>query len=334
MILNPFIIESADFDPYFNLALEQWLLDHLKEHQCILYLWQNENTVVIGKNQNAWKECHIQHLKENHGKLARRLSGGGAVYHDLGNLNFTFLTRKEDYDVIRQLKVIQQALASLGVDSQISGRNDLCVGQRKISGNAFFTKGNRCCHHGTLLVNTDREKMQLVLNPSKLKLASKNVASVRSRTANLIEFNQNITIDQLKSSIFSTFEQEYGKAKKLCLSEGQLEEINQLKRHYGSEQWILNFVVDAQIQIEKRFEWGEILIFVLIDKHVIQKVQIFTDCMETDLFIEISRKLEKVQYTVSAIQVVFETMKNRNHPVEIIQDIMTCFIQEVENGTL
>ena len=131
-------------DPHRNLAVEQALLEMVGEDTCILYLWQNRHTVVIGRNQNAWRECRTGQMETDGVFLARRLSGGGAVFHDLGNLNFTFLVRKPGYDLNRQLGVIVEACRLMGIPAERSGRNDVLTGGRKFSGNAFYEHQGRC----------------------------------------------------------------------------------------------------------------------------------------------------------------------------------------------
>ncbi len=187
MIKQCLTILGSGVDPYANLALEEYLLTHIPDETVIPYLWQNQNTVVIGKNQNAWKECRFTDLEADQGHLARRLSGGGAVFHDLGNLNFTFLAHKEDYSVPKQLDVILEAVRSLGISAEKTGRNDVTADGRKFSGNAFYSNGVTEYHHGTLMVDVDKEKLSRYLNVSPKKLQSKGVDSVRSRVVNLRE---------------------------------------------------------------------------------------------------------------------------------------------------
>ena len=148
MVTKLIYIESDQVNPYKNLAVEEYLLLHCEPQECILYLWQNQNTVVIGRNQNAWKECKVESLEENGGHLARRLSGGGAVYHDLGNLNFTFLVNKDEYSLEKQLQVIINAMGRLGLKAEKSGRNDILIDGKKFSGNAFYEQEKHCYHHG------------------------------------------------------------------------------------------------------------------------------------------------------------------------------------------
>ena len=155
MIEKVAVCHSESFDPYYNLAIEEVLLESVQQGESILYLWQNAATVVIGHNQNPWKECRVGHLEEDNGHLARRLSGGGAVYHDIGNLNFTFLCSDKDYDLKKNLSVIVEACRANGIAAEISGRNDILVQGCKFSGNAFYHTHGNSYHHGTLMVNVD-----------------------------------------------------------------------------------------------------------------------------------------------------------------------------------
>ena len=235
--IQTFLSDQAD--PYYNLAVEQYLLETVEENCCILYLWQNSNTVVIGRNQNAWKECRTTLLEQEGGHLARRLSGGGAVFHDLGNLNFTFLVPTADYDVERQLSVICTACRELGIPAEISGRNDVVVEGRKFSGNAFYQNGGRAYHHGTLLIHVDTEKMGRYLSPSKAKLEAKGVESVRSRVVNLREYRPGLTCRQMEQQLIAAFESVYGlSAEPLspdCLDQTY---IDGLRRRNGSREWL------------------------------------------------------------------------------------------------
>ncbi|MEG1126893.1 MAG: lipoate--protein ligase, partial [Oscillospiraceae bacterium] len=184
MIKHTQIIEADGTNPYRNLAVEEFLTDNVPAETCILYLWQNAKTVVIGNNQNAWQECKTQALHEDGGHLARRLSGGGAVFHDDGNLNFTFILPRDDFDIARQSEVIMRAVSSFGVCVERSGRNDILANGQKFSGNAFFRRRNSAYHHGTLLINVDMQNLSHYLNVSAAKLESNGVKSVKSRVCN------------------------------------------------------------------------------------------------------------------------------------------------------
>ena len=228
------IITSSILDPWYNLALEEFLLKHVRENEIILYLWQNDNTVVVGKNQNCWKECKCRELEMDGGKLARRLSGGGAVYHDLGNLNFTFVMDKELYNLEKQLKVIIKALQNTGIDAEFSGRNDITVKGKKFSGNAFYNTKNTVLHHGTLLINSDFSKLAAYLQVSREKIQSKGVESVQSRVINLKEVNSSITLEEVISNLKSTFIQLYGGNGEVLEINSFEEEINTLYNKYSS----------------------------------------------------------------------------------------------------
>ena len=249
-------IETDNTHPYKNLAVEEYLLLHCRENECILYLWQNQNTVVAGRNQNVWKECLVSRLEEDNGHIVRRLSGGGAVYHDLGNLNFTFLVRKENYDVSKQLDVILKAVQKLGIAAEKSGRNDILADGRKFSGNAFYEKGDHCYHHGTLMVNVNMEDLSKYLTVSKEKLESKGVDSVRSRVVNLSEYVPELSIDLLKEKLREAFGEVYGLPVNTCETEDLNEkEIKERTIHFASWDWIFGKKLDFQYELSHRFSW-------------------------------------------------------------------------------
>ena len=298
MITSLALHESSCLDPYRNLAVEQVLLESVEEGQCILYLWQNENTVVIGRNQNPWKECATSLLAEEGGRLARRLSGGGAVFHDLGNLNFTFLIPQEDFDTNRQLQVIQTALKGLGVEAEISGRNDLTAQGHKFSGNAYYKNGIQAYHHGTLLVHADMEKLSRYLTPSKAKLQSKGVDSVRSRVVNLQSLNPQITLEGLKEALAKAFSQVYGHPVNILpASELDQSRVAELTERNRSWDWNFGQKLPFTMECQDRFPWGNVQLQLQIQHGTIQTVQVWTDAMDFRLAPKLQQALTGCTFT-------------------------------------
>ncbi len=293
---------EADTNPFHNLATEQHLLEIVPNGSCILYLWQNKNTVVIGKNQNCWKECRLQQLEDDQCILARRLSGGGAVYHDLGNLNFTFVAHRADYDVSRQLDVILTALQLLGISAEKSGRNDLLVDGRKFSGNAFYEKGDRCFHHGTLMVNVDKEKLSKYLQVTPGKLAGKGVDSVQARVVNLKQMKPDLTIEQLQQALLRAMELVYG-----C----EIEQLDHaildtaaMKHHeetFASDGFRFGRRIPFTWEITNRFAWGEIQLQCEVNGGQIKGALIYSDALDTGLVETIATQLQGCAFSGKAM---------------------------------
>ncbi|MBQ2062352.1 MAG: lipoate--protein ligase [Oscillospiraceae bacterium] len=284
MIRRLRLYRSADFDPYRNLAVEQHLLETAEEGCCILYLWQNRNTVVIGRNQNAWKECRTTELEKDGGHLARRLSGGGAVFHDLGNLNFTFLVPSADYDLDRQLSVVQEACRALGVEAERSGRNDILSQGRKFSGNAFYHNRGRSYHHGTLLVDVDMAALGRYLRPSEAKLKAKGVDSVRARVVNLRELSPDITVEALRRQLDLAFGRVYGlPVEPIADSELDAAAVDALTRRNGSWEWLYGRSLPCNFSCEDRFAWGELRLELQVESGVVRHAAVFTDAMDWSL---------------------------------------------------
>ena len=257
MITKAMVFHSYCDDPYQNIAAEKYLLETVPQGCCILYLWQNKNTVVIGRNQNAWVECRTTLLEEEGGKLARRLSGGGAVFHDLGNLNFTFLVPTEDYDLSRQLEVIRVACAKAGIQAKASGRNDLLVDGYKFSGNAFYHSQGHSYHHGTLLIDVDMDKLSRYLTPSKAKLEAKGVASVRSRVTNLNTFSPTLTCDKMRQYMEDAFGEVYGiKPETVTATPEQKAAVATYADQLSDWQWLYGPKLPFGFSCEARFDWG------------------------------------------------------------------------------
>lgn len=324
-----YYIEEESTDPFYNLAIEQHLLDLVPKGSCILYLWQNKHTVVIGKNQNCWKECKMQELSDDGGSMVRRLSGGGAVYHDLGNLNFTFITHKEDYDVSRQLDVILTALAALGIHAEKSGRNDLHVDGRKFSGNAFYDNGRRCFHHGTLMVDVDKEKLGKYLHVSPGKLSGKGVDSVQARVVNLKELRPDLTIAQLKNALIQAMETVYGCAIEK-IDEFDLDEV-EIAAHslkFGSDQFRLGRRIPFTWEITNRFSWGEIQLQCEVDAGIIKNALIYSDALDTALMDAMAAKLQGCAFGSKAMAAQLQQMTQSWGMRQEILDVCS-YLQDV-----
>lgn len=296
---------SNSLNPYHNLAIEERLLHEVGDDELILYLWRNEKTVVIGRNQNIYAEVNLKELEKIGGYPTRRLSGGGAVYHDEGNINFTFVAQTPHFNTERQTEIVLNAIRSLGFDAQKTGRNDLTIDGRKFSGHSFYKTGNRQFHNGTVLINTNPEIMSKVLTPSIEKLQSKGVKSVRSRTVNLAELDPSITWKTVQDALIQSF-------KDYILSEGnnqqltvnsQRSTINGQKLEFELESestvrannathrltdfenrdFIFNKIADFTIEKTLHTDNGNVTLHLLIEKEMIKDVQIFTDSLNTDI---------------------------------------------------
>ena len=300
MIRHLKLYRGEGYDPYRNLAVEQHLLETVEDGCCVLYLWQNQNTVVIGRNQNAWKECRTTQLQEDGGHLARRLSGGGAVFHDLGNLNFTFLVRDEDYDLDRQLSVIAVACQALGVETERSGRNDLLAGGRKFSGSAFYHNMGRSYHHGTLLVNVDMDKLGRYLNPSPAKLRAKGVDSVRSRVVNLAELQPGITVETLAAQLPLAFSRVYGlPVGTITAADLDQAAVDALAERNASWDWLYGRRMPFQFSCEDRFPWGELRLELQVDRGVVCRAAVYTDAMDWSLGQKLETALTGCRFTAA-----------------------------------
>jgi len=293
------LLRSRDVNPHRNLAREEALLLGIHD-EAILYLWQNASTVVIGRNQNAWRECRTALLEQEGGTLARRTTGGGAVFHDLGNLNFSFILPRGAYDLSRQLSVVQAAVQSFGIACEFSGRNDLLAGGRKFSGNAFRFTQEGALHHGTLMVAVDPQRMARYLQVSQEKLQARGVKSVPSRVVNLGSLGE-VTIETLAQALENAFQTEYGAARTEDADTLMLPRYEELAERNASWDWNYGAAPGFDVSFERRFDWGGVELLLTLEAGHIARCNVYTDAMDVDLAKELSQALTGCPFNASAM---------------------------------
>lgn len=295
-----------------------------------LFLWRNDKTVVIGRFQNPWTECNTQKMEEDEIKLARRQSGGGAVFHDLGNTNFTFLSSKKTYDKNVNNKIITNALKNFGLEAFASGRNDILVatedGEKKISGSAFKETKDRLFHHGTLLISADMSKLGLYLNPNVKKLQSKGITSVRARVINLKDLNPEITHENVCAKIIQEFFDHYQTTAPIeILDHEYLKTIPALNEHFiKMSDWNWRFGEAPQFnhQMTERFTWGTMEVHLDVHKAIVEKTQIFSDSLHPEMIEQLMASLTKIPYTKEAFKTA---ISNVAHDLPMIKDYLVEF---------
>lgn len=328
--MNTKIVLSDSYDPWHNLALEEFLFRGVEKNQAILYLWQNQNTVVIGRNQNAWKECRCAKLEGDGGKLARRLSGGGAVFHDLGNLNFTFIMDRSLYDLHKQLQVILEGTKKLGINAEFTGRNDLTVDGKKFSGNAFYFEGNKAYHHGTVMIDVDVEKVSDYLQVSKEKMASKGVNSVQSRVTNLRSYRPNLTIDEMKVTLRQSFQELYGNSPEPILIKENDHDLKELYAKYSSWDWLYGKTPQFDVVLETRFPWGGIDLGLTLRNGRITESKIYSDAMNAILIKQIADLLVGLPLKNEDILKGLNNLEVAEEDRQVVEDMKTWLQAKIE----
>ena len=303
-------IINKSTDPYFNLALDEYAMKHIDVEEDFFFLWQNKPSVIVGNNQNTVEEVNQAFIDKNNIKVARRVSGGGAVYHDFGNLNFTFIINVDDPGEVNYKKYVQpiiDALASMGVEANASGRNDILVNGLKISGNAQRMSNGKLMHHGTLLYDVNLEDMVQALNVTEDKYISKGVKSVRSRVTNIKEhLKDSVSIDDFWQALQYYLSNE-GKDKEIVLSDKDLAKIElEAANRFSTWNWIYGESPQFDLVNSKRLDGGKLEIKLNVEKGYIKELRFFGDFLGLKDVSVIEDRLSNVRFSKGDIEEVLD----------------------------
>ena len=291
MIRRTACLIARDVDPYRNLAIEKHLMDTLPEETAVLYLWQNRQTVMIGRAQNPWYECPVDQFTMAGGLVARRLSGGPAVYQDHGSLNATLIMPKNEFDIPRQLSILGMAAGAFGVQAQLVSRQDLGVDGRMFCANAFFKSGSAAMHQGTLYVKSDMKARERFTQVEEGKLPQ-HFRRPDAEVLNLADLHEAITVEALEEAIYWAFARAYG-AEPAMLDERMLDSrsIERMTQQFCSREWVLPRSIPYTFSVAERFPWGGVALQLMAEGGVIRAAKVYTDAMEAGLFDQIEQAL-------------------------------------------
>ena len=305
--MKNYLYISTSGDGWTNLGTDEWFLEHIAPDEMALYFYINDNAVILGRNQNPWAECDLAAMERDHVQLVRRITGGGAVYHDRGNLNFSFIAGQGRYDQDRQLRLILGVVRALGIPCEATGRNDLTVHGRKFSGNAFCKRVKARQHHGTLLVASDLDRLQNYLHADPRKLHARGVQSMRARVCNLSDFLPGLRVEALLEALQTAFGREYGAYEVLQTEALPWADIRPYIEKHASWDWRLGETPKFDLEVEERFPWGNVQLLFTLRHTQVEDVRVFTDALDTGLAEGIRARLLGCRFRAEALAQALET---------------------------
>lgn len=310
-------IEIRTKDPHFNLAAEEYLLTNCKPNESYFLLWQNEPSIIIGKHQNTLEEINTGYVEENNIHVVRRMSGGGAVYHDLGNLNYSFIIGNGQQDLFDFKKFtypIVEMLRQYGVKAEVSGRNDMTIEGRKFSGNAQFIRNSNLLHHGTLLFNSDLERLQDALKVSNDKIISKGIKSVRSRVTNILEhMEEKLGIDEFWEQLSSHIADQNEQWEQLKIGEADIAQISRLgDQKYRTWEWKYGASPCFNYRNFQRFDGGKLEVRLDIHDGMVTGCKFYGDFFSGEDFPKMEQELLGTRYQRNAIMEVLKRFRKED----------------------
>ncbi len=302
MIPVLFIISECT-DPYFNMAAEEFLVKELREE--VFMLWRNDNTIVVGRNQNTLSEIHYDYVKEHDIRVVRRMSGGGAVFHDMGNINFTFIVNSGDdfSNYQRFTDPVIGFLKTLGVTAALKGRNDLVIEDKKISGNAQYMYRNRVLHHGTLLYRAEQNRLAEALKVSPDKIQSKGVKSVRSRVTNIsAHMKESLSPEEFIRRFADYMVKNFPDCQYYDIMQHEAEIRKLRDEKYATWEWNFGYSPKYEFTRRQRFPFGGVEVYMNIQgESVIESIKIFGDFFSRQPVEELEQCLKGVRHEAGAV---------------------------------
>lgn len=309
------IFLSKNTSPYVNLCIEEMLVNDKDLTGNVLFIYQHDNAIIIGRNQNAYEEINRDYIEKNKIDVARRLSGGGAVYQDLGNINFSFIAEnKNGGEYIYFLKPIIEFLKSLGLEASFHGRNDLLCNGAKISGNAQYIRGNRIVSHGTLLFDVDLTKLGKALNPSKIKMDSKGIQSARQRVTNIAkELNYSITVIEFIEKLIQYFIKNNNASLEDIAYTKYENQLDKLIDYKKTEEWIYSKQANFDAENTEKFDGGIIKVKYSVDNNIIKDIAFEGDFLSKKELDPIIEKIIGTTYKKENVLKVLDSFELSNY---------------------
>ncbi|WP_148357163.1 lipoate--protein ligase [Peribacillus simplex] len=326
-----FIDNKGITDPRINLAIEEYALKHLNIDETYLLFYINRPSIIIGRNQNTIEEINADYVDGNGITVVRRLSGGGAVYHDLGNLNFSFITR-DDGDSFHNFKKfthpVVETLEKLGIHAELSGRNDILAEGKKISGNAMFSTKGRMFSHGTLLFQSEMDHIVSALKVKKDKIESKGIKSIRSRVGNIADFlKEPMSVEEFRSYLLQNIFKDSGKVTEYVLTETDWEKIHKIsEERYQNWEWNYGKSPKFNLQNSHRFAVGSVDIRLEVNRGIIENCKIYGDFFGVGEVADIEQKLTGTRYEKEAISSVLDEIDVRHYFGNVTKEEIVALI--------
>ncbi len=323
-------ITNRSTDPRYNLALEEYTLKHLDPKESYVILWQNEPSIIIGRNQNTVEQINPEAVKKYGIHVVRRMTGGGAVYHDLGNLNFTYVMEDEEGGInFRKFtEPVIRALRKFGVPAEFNSRNDLAIEGKKFSGNAQFVHKGKVLHHGTILFDSDLDRVQEVLKVKENKFKSKGVQSVRSRVTNISEYlEKKSTIEEFKELLLHYLFEEAGEPMEeyVLTDEDKATIQKMMDERYSKWEWNYGSSPSFDMRKSERFACGEVEVGVNVKKGRIEACKIYGDFFGSEDVAEIEKKLIGLRYDEDEIRTALQELNLKAYFGPLTEDeFMMC----------